>query len=368
MKPRPRRVLFASSGCSVHDRRFLLNAVAGGFEVFFIRFDGKGSEGEIDNRPESVNRVDWIGDRWRLSQENFEVFCKHFDAVVSTLRPDVIHAGPLSSVASVAVQVEDIPVIAMSWAFDVLRDYIESSFGRQCVDLCMERATAFVADCSTVKERLEEFGSGQRPVVSLPWGVDLLEWAYVPPVQKSSNFRLLNLRSWESGYRVHELIEAFAENREFLGDSPVLVMAGGGSLEGELRLRASSLGLENEVVWLGRIGESEVRKELMACDVHVSTSPIDGASVSLLHAMAIGRPSVVCDIASNREWVTAEGNGWLFAPGNVSDLGRVLCEAARDFGTRRLFGARSRKVVEERANWDDNRLFVLDLYDHLIPR
>lgn len=366
MKLRPRKLLFASSGCSVHDHRFLTNAVSGGFDVVFMRFDGKGTEGEINNRPESVNRVNWIGDRQRLSQENFEVFCEQFHAVVNSLKPDIIHAGPLSSVASVAVQISDIPVIAMSWAFDVLRDYDESAFGRRCVDLCMERATAFVADCSTVKRKLEGLGSGQRPVVSLPWGIDLLEWAYVKPVQKSSNFRVLNLRSWEPGYRVHELVEAFAENREHLGDSPVLVMAGGGSLERELRLRAISLGLENEVVWLGRIRESEVRKELTACDVHVSTSPVDGTSVSLLHAMAIGRPSVVCDNASNREWVTAEGNGWLFAPGNVPDLGHVLCESARDFGTRRLFGERSRKVVEKQANWENNRRVVLALYDDLI--
>lgn len=368
MNTKPRKVLFASSGCSVHDRRFLLNAVSGGFDVSFMRFDGKGIDGEINNRPESVERVNWIGDRHRLSQENFEVFCEHFHLVVDDVKPDIIHAGPLSSVASVAVQVSDIPVIAMSWAFDVLRDYDESPFGRRCVDLSMERATAFVADCSTVKRRLEGFGSGQRPVVSLPWGVDLSEWAYVQPEQKSSKFRVLNLRSWEPGYRVHELIEAFAESREFLGDSPVLVMAGGGSLERELRLRVSSLGLENEVVWLGRIEESEVRKELIACDVHVSTSPIDGASVSLLNAMAIGRPSVVCDNASNREWVTAEGNGWLFAPGNVPELGHYLCESARDFGLRSLFGERSRRVVEKQANWDDNRRVVLALYDDLTSR
>jgi glycosyltransferase involved in cell wall biosynthesis len=65
---------------------------------------------------------------------------------------------------------------------------------------------------------------------------------------------------------------------------------------------------------------------LAAADFGVLTSKSEGSSNSVLEYMAMGLPSVVADIAPNRELVS----GLFFAPGNAADLAEKLVLIAKD--------------------------------------
>jgi glycosyltransferase involved in cell wall biosynthesis len=83
--------------------------------------------------------------------------------------------------------------------------------------------------------------------------------------------------------------------------------------------------------------------------------------------MATGLPAVVTDIASNREWITEDENGWLASVGSPEKFAEKLLRAASlPPNEIEEISARNRKIVAERADWDKNFPSLLRLYECLV--
>jgi glycosyltransferase involved in cell wall biosynthesis/peptidoglycan/xylan/chitin deacetylase (PgdA/CDA1 family) len=92
------------------------------------------------------------------------------------------------------------------------------------------------------------------------------------------------------------------------------LLVGDGQQREELENLVTRLGVSEIVKFVGR--QLDVRPFLAAADVGVLTSHSEGSSNSVLEYMAMGLPSVVSDIAANRELV----EGLFFTPGDATDL------------------------------------------------
>jgi glycosyltransferase involved in cell wall biosynthesis len=119
-----------------------------------------------------------------------------------------------------------------------------------------------------------------------------------------------------------------------------LALVGTGPAESELRA-----GAPRGVTFAG--ATDDVTSWLAAADVVVLPSRWEGMSLSMLEAMAAGRPLVVSDVPGAREAVTA-GAGAIVPVGDVSALSRAVLDRLRDAGLRRSEGEQARKVAEER--------------------
>jgi glycosyltransferase involved in cell wall biosynthesis len=103
-----------------------------------------------------------------------------------------------------------------------------------------------------------------------------------------------------------------------------ILLVGEGPLQRDLELQRDKLGLMESVHFAGR--QADVRPCLAAADFGILASRSEGSSNSVLEYMAMGLPSVVSDIPSNRELV----KGLLFTPGDAVDLARNLMMLWRD--------------------------------------
>jgi len=121
------------------------------------------------------------------------------------------------------------------------------------------------------------------------------------------------------------LIEAFAIVAQSVPQS-ILVLAGQGELEQELRSRVTSLGLEDRVFFLGF--RRDIRRFLGALDVFLLPSLREGLPLALLEAMASSLPVVAAAVGGIPEVV---GNG-VFArlvdPLDVAALAEAMCTFA----------------------------------------
>lgn len=90
-----------------------------------------------------------------------------------------------------------------------------------------------------------------------------------------------------------------------------VVLAGDGPLRSELETRVKAKQLDNIVTFLGF--RDDVQDLLTACDAVAMPSLHEGMSMSLLEAMAAGKPIVASGIGSNLE-VTADGLAAFIAP------------------------------------------------------
>src|SRR5262249_20822565 len=125
------------------------------------------------------------------------------------------------------------------------------------------------------------------------------------------------------------LVRAFAVVARTCPDVDLL-LAGDGPLRGQLESLAAELGIASRVLFLGV--RKDVPEILQAIDVFAMTSLSEAASLTVLEAMAAGRPVVVTDVGGNPELVRHGCDGLLVgradAGGAASALRRLLADPA----------------------------------------
>jgi len=134
-----------------------------------------------------------------------------------------------------------------------------------------------------------------------------------------------------------------------------LVLFGDGPLRTELETQAQQLGIRSHIYFPGF--RRDVPRLLGGFDLVLQPSLSEGLSISILEAMAAGRPLIACDIQGNREVVRHGSNGLLVPPADAPALTSAMLQLlsnparARDLGNGAARDCRTRfseaRMVEE---------------------
>ncbi|MGD9030931.1 MAG: glycosyltransferase family 4 protein [Anaerolineae bacterium] len=124
-----------------------------------------------------------------------------------------------------------------------------------------------------------------------------------------------------------------------------LLFIGDGPQEDELRAMAVALGVADHCSFLGF--RRDVPELLARLDVFVQPSPREGLSITLLEAMAAGKPVVATDITGNQEVINDGINGVLCQPKSSAALSEAIIALIDNREEARLLGARARQKVEK---------------------
>ncbi len=107
-----------------------------------------------------------------------------------------------------------------------------------------------------------------------------------------------------------------------------LWLAGEGALEGELKRRAASLGIEGRVRFLG--WREDTASLLAACDMLVSSSRVEPLGNTIIEAWAAGKPVIATSCSGPAELVSDERNGLLVAIEDAQALASAMRRVAGD--------------------------------------
>lgn len=121
------------------------------------------------------------------------------------------------------------------------------------------------------------------------------------------------------------------------------LLAGEGPLEAKLRSRVRELGSEKDFIFTGFLGD--VKPLLCAADLAVLPSLREGFPMSLLEAMAAGKPVVASDIEGIDESVENGRTGLLVPPGNSAALAAAIKDLAANPARARQMGAAGRAAA-----------------------
>lgn len=353
------RVLYFTRDYTPHDHRFLAALAETEHQVFYLRLERRGHQQEERPIPPGIETLPWVGGHGPARLVDAPRLLSNLRGVIDEVKPQLIHAGPLQTVALLAALSGFRPLLSMSWGSDLLRDADKNALYRWATRYTLRHSDVLVGDCQAVQDKAIGFGFPEERIVTFPWGVDLDHFS---PGEEADlraqlgwedTFVLLHLRSWEELYGVDVLAKAFVlaaqQNPElrlfFLGD---------GSLAAQLRQIFTQGGVLDRVHFAGQVGQVDLPRYYRAADLYLSASHSDGSSLSLMEALACGLPAVVSDIPGNREWVTPEEHGWWFPDGDEQGLAQAILQAAAERQRLPQMGYAARQLAERRADWGAN--------------
>ena len=144
------------------------------------------------------------------------------------------------------------------------------------------------------------------------------------------------------------------------GNGFVCLFIGEGELTQSLQKLVVDSGLERYVIFTGL--RRDIPSLLGGIDIVVMPSRWEGLPMTLLEAMAMGRPVVASAVGGIPNVIENEVNGLLAAPGNADDLFRALERLIADTGLRERLGRVARENIIRRYDVSTTARAYEDLY------
>jgi glycosyltransferase involved in cell wall biosynthesis len=142
--------------------------------------------------------------------------------------------------------------------------------------------------------------------------------------------------------RTDDVLVSFKQLRDD-GVDAVLCMVGDGPDRRQLERRAKELGLIRETLFLGY--QEDVAPYYAAFDALVLPSGNEGTPVSVIEALAAGRPVVATRVGGVPDVVRDGEDGFLVEAGATDELAERLARLARDPQLRERMGSEGRARV-----------------------
>lgn len=124
----------------------------------------------------------------------------------------------------------------------------------------------------------------------------------------------------------------------------LLLLAGNGPKEEELRKEVQDLGLQPYVEFLGY--HTDLEKYANACDIVASVSFREGMPLNIMEAMICGKPIVASYNRGHRELVRDGKNGYLVKANDVEELANKLVELLEDDALCKRFSENAKESVK----------------------
>lgn len=200
-------------------------------------------------------------------------------------------------------------------------------------------AARIFAVSESLKRHAISLGAAGEKIVVVGNGVDTEKFHRVPRTRAREALHiaqdapvLVSVGALVERKGFHRVMECLPELRQRFPGLRYLVV-GGASPEGdwsaELRRRASELGLEDCVQFLGALPPEALKEPLSAGDVFVLATRNEGWANVFLEAMACGLPVVATDVGGNAEVVAEPRLGMIVPFGHRQALAGAIAEALR---------------------------------------
>ena len=270
--------------------------------------------------------------------------------VIAIEKPDIIHAHSpaLNGLAALkAGRKSGLPVVYEIRAFweDAAVDHgsckendLRYRLTRKMETHVVKNANAVTTICQGLKNDLINRGFPKEKFTIIPNAVNIDQFELITEKDKALE-KALNLENCQvlgflgSFYGYEGIDLTVAAMPAILAKMPNarLLLVGGGPQEQNLKQQVSLLGLEDKVIFTGRVPHSEVGKYYSLVDLlvyprkHMRLTDLV-TPLKPLEAMAQGKLVLASDVGGHKELITDNENGFLFKADNVEHLSERIIE------------------------------------------
>ena len=175
----------------------------------------------------------------------------------------------------------------------------------------------------------------------------------------------------------HYLVEAFAQVVETYPDATLAVtgrsfLTGSfkeklrqGSYEKYLASLVKKYHLEDKTCFLGDLSAAQMRQAFLDANVFALTSTLENSPNSLGEAMLLGVPSVAADVGGVRNLMNHGTEGFIYAPGQVTELAERIMELFAMEDRAAVLGDNARNHGKVTHDPDANLRELIKIYDKI---
>jgi N-acetyl-alpha-D-glucosaminyl L-malate synthase BshA len=175
---------------------------------------------------------------------------------------------------------------------------------------------------------------------------------------------ILHVSTFRPIKRIADCIRTLALIQKIGGPRAVLLMCGDGPERSEAEALAASLGVAEQVRFLGKQPQSQVREYLSVADLLLLPSQSESFGLSALEAMASETPVIATRVGGIPEVVEDGGCGFLFSVGDVEAMAAAAARILGDENEQQRLGSRGRQIALERFTTDT----IIPRYEELFRR
>lgn len=283
------------------------------------------------------------------------------DRLVAAIDPDVLHTQGhfvVGRAAIAAARRRGVPVVATNhfmpdnlFQFGHIPERLRAGAGRMAwrdFARIYDRADRITTPTPLAAKLLSDQGFG-REVEPVSCGIDLVRFR--PHAEPKAWARrlfglpdrptILFVGRLDEEKHLTELVRALPYVLNTTDAQVALV--GQGNQRAELERLAGRIGVAERVSFLGFVPDEEMPQTFAAADVFAMPGVAELQSIATLEAMASGLPVVAADAMALPHLV--DGNGYLFAPGDVMGLAGHLTAILTDDALRARLGRVSRELA-----------------------
>ncbi|MFQ5815499.1 MAG: glycosyltransferase family 4 protein, partial [Candidatus Hydrothermarchaeaceae archaeon] len=167
-------------------------------------------------------------------------------------------------------------------------------------------------------------------------------------------------------FRKDKRVDVLLEMMRDLPETHDLLLVGGGHKEKAIKKKVKKEGLGERVHFHAPVANNELPRFYRTCDVYVNASASETMGISMMEAMACGKPVVASPSPGANEIIVDGHNGYLAASNSPESLAqRVLL---LDEAEMERLGSNARRMAEERFDVRKMGRRLLEAYEYALGR
>jgi phosphatidylinositol alpha-1,6-mannosyltransferase len=289
------------------------------------------------------------------------------EKLVKQNRNLVLHCGHVNAAiaARKLKQRYGVPYLLWTHALEIMDEWLRARILPAMLDADLvitnsEFTRTFVASAGVPQSRIVKIRPGADPAHFCP-RLDCSKLAQRLGVAGRPTLLTVSRIVKANRYKGHDVVlRALPKVLRAVPDVAYVIVGDGDDLD-YLRRLASECGVQNNVVFAGRVSDAELPLLYNACDAFVMCSREDrsrrgilaeGFGIALVEASACGKPVIAGRSGGVSDAVHDGITGLLVNPVDTEEVAAAIIKLLREPDLAKVMGDNGRKWVEIEMNWD----------------
>jgi glycosyltransferase involved in cell wall biosynthesis len=350
------KLCLITSGKSIHSYRWIKYFAEKGYRIYWISLSSQ-------LNPDFSEILKFQNLKYYqtpiLSNKIFQLFKNilFVKKMVKKIQPDILHSHCAGIDGFCGALTGFHPLIITPWGSDVLIGP-KSKIKRPLIKFALKKADLITCNGEVLKNEIINLGINPRKIRFIYWATDIYQ--FKPGIKDKKLGRklgifgsptIISLRNLEPIYDIETLIRCIPLVLREMPQAK-FVIAGKGSEEMKLKKLAESLGVLNNIRFVGWIPYDELPQYLALAEVYVSTSLSDGdLSQCTQQAMACEIPIITTDIEVNKRRIKDRENGLIVPTKDPKSLADKIVLLLRDKKLKFKLGKAGREIIVNQLNY-----------------